>query len=177
MGKLFALDADIKRVITDALDDLLANEKDGGLGKTCRLVYPPRSVPCNCVKDPVGGKHANRPVGGAPVPFTATQPCPVCNGEGRREDEVSEEITLKCNWEMKKFFFPVRNLELRVPHSVVEVKGYLKDLPKIMKCDHLVLNLPVEPYLRQKFTLAGEPGDPSNIVQGRYFVAALERMA
>jgi hypothetical protein len=175
MGKLFTLDDSIKSVITDALDDILANTADGGLGKTCLIVYPGRSVPCNnCVWDPIGNKSANRPVSGAPVPFSSG-PCPVCGGQGRRTDQATEEITLKCNWEMKRFAFPIPSIKLRAPYSLVEVKGYMVAVPKLLKMDYIVVNLPVAPYIRQKFRLASEPGDPSNIVQGRYFIALLER--
>jgi hypothetical protein len=175
MGKLFSLDRQTKQVISDALDDFLVNNADGGLAKSCLLVYPSTFVECpNCVRDPIGGKSANRPRSGAPVPFTAGQPCPVCSGKGQKEVEQTEEITLKCNWEPKTFV-KVANLDVRVPYSLVETKGFLTDLPKILKADHLVVNLPIASYLRQKFRLEGEPGDPGNIIQGRYFTAVWRR--
>lgn len=177
MGKIFQLDSDTKQVIQDALDDLLVNNANGGLGKTCLVVYPSRYVACvNCVLDPIGKKSANRPRTGAPIPFTAGQSCPMCSGQGQKAVEDSEQLTLKCNWEPRKFISPAKgNIDIRIPYSVVEVKGYMADLPKLLKADHLVVNLPIAPFLRQKFRLVGEPGDPSNIIQGRYFVALFER--
>lgn len=88
---------------------------------------------------------------------------------------MSETVVLKCNWEPRRFLTPVPGWELRVPNSIVEVKGFLTDLPKLLRARHLVVNIPLAPYLRQEYVLLGEPGDPSNIVSGRYFVAVLEQ--
>jgi hypothetical protein len=177
MAKIFSIDPSIRQVVSDVMDDLLANTSQGGMGKTCRLVYPPKLTPClNCIYDSVANRSSNRPVSGAPQPFPPGTLCPMCSGKGMNSQEQSEEITLKCNWEPRNFLKP-SSVDIRLPYSVVEVKGYMSDLPKILKCDHLILNLPVEPYIRQKFRLMGEPGDPSNIVPGRYFVAFFERLA
>lgn len=170
------LDADTKDVIQGVLDSFLVNNAQGGLGKTCLVVYPPKKVRCdNCVYDAQNNRSSNRPRHGAPVPFAAGSTCPLCNGRGLKEEEVTEEMTLKCNWEAKKFARPVPGIELRVPYSVVETKGFLKDLPKLLKASYIVVNLPLAPFLRQKFRLLGQPGDGGNIIQGRYFTAAWEQ--
>ena len=66
MGKIFTLSDDIKSVVTDALDDLITE-----LGKDCRLVYPPRFVPCgNCIYDPIAGKSSNHWKSGGPIPVS-----------------------------------------------------------------------------------------------------------
>jgi hypothetical protein len=175
MGKIFSLGAGIKQVIQDAMDDLLANEQVGGLGKTCLLVYPARYVPCpNCIIDPHSGRSTGRYRHGGPMPFQAGK-CPMCQGEARQAQEVSEEITLLCNWEPKKFLTPIKNLEVRAPYSVLETKGFLTDVPKILKTDHMVFQTPTSAYMRQKYKLASEPGDRSNIIQGRYFICQWER--
>jgi len=175
VAKIFSIDSDIKSVIQDAMDDMLANTKDGGLGKTCLLVYPARYIKCdNCVLDPHSGRSTGRYRHGGPMPFNQGK-CPMCQGEGRKAHEVSEEITLNCNWEPRKFVTPIPGIDLKIPYSLVETKGYMSDLPKILKADHMVFQLPVNPIIRQKFKLVGEPGDRSNIVQGRYFYAIWER--
>ncbi len=175
MGKIFSLDDSIKATIQDALDDLLVNGAEGGLGKTCLLVYPPRYIRCeNCVLDPNSGRSVGRWRHGGPMPFSASR-CPMCQGEGRKAEEVSEEMTLLCNWDARKFVTPIPNVQLRAPYSLVETKGYLKDLPKLIKCDHMVFQIPVSPIVRQRFKLVGEPSDRSNIIQARYFVAVWER--
>ncbi len=176
MGKIFTLDADTKSVIQDVLDDFLINVKDGGLAKTCLIVYPPKVVRCvNCVYDPTTNRSSNRPRSGCPQPFAMGGTCPLCSGKGMREDAVTEEISLKCTWEFKKFTNPPADIKIRVPNSLVETKGYITDLPKLLKAQHIVVNLPIAPFLRQEYTLYGEPGDPSNMVPGRYFYAVWER--
>lgn len=175
MPNIFSIDADTKQVIQDALDDLLANTADGGLGKTCQLVYPPRQVRCgNCIFDPTNNRSSNRPRSGGPVPFAVGASCPLCSGRGMKEEEATENITLKCNWEFKKFASSIP-IDLRIPNAVVQVKGYLTDIPKLLRAQYVVINLPFVPYARQSFVLLGEPADESNIVQSRYFSALLRR--
>lgn len=176
MGKIFDIDTATKQVIQDVLDDFLVNNADGGMGKTCLIVYPPKVTRCtNCIYDATTNRSSNRPRSGGPVPFAMGGTCPLCSSKGMMEEAVTEEITLKCNWEFKKFYSPPGDLKLRVPNSVVETKGYLSDLPKLLKAQYLVVNLPIAPYMRQSYTLLGEPGDPGNIIQGRYFLAYWER--
>ena len=173
MGRIFTLTAPIKAVITQALDDLITE-----LAKPCRLVYPPRFVTCaNCVFDPIGQKSSNHWINGGPMPFADGMNCPLCNGNGRIAQEVSTPINLLCAWEPKAFFHPIPNLNIRAPYSVVQVKGYLTDMPKILECSYLVFETPIEGLLRKKFVLMGQPGDRSNIIQGRYFVATFEQTA
>ena len=129
----------------------------------------------NCIFDPVNNRSANRPLSGAPVPFAPGGTCPLCSGRGVQEVAVTEDITLKVNWEFKKFVAPPGDLKVRVPHSVVEVKSFLSDVPKLLKAQYLIVNLPIAPYLRQEFVLMGEPGDPSSMVPGRYAVSYWQR--
>jgi hypothetical protein len=170
MGKLFSLDADTKSVIQDALDDLITE-----FGKDCRLVYPPRMRACsNCPR--VGGQPTSIWRTGEPQPFTASV-CPLCGGTGKIADEKTETIHLSLQWDPKKFWRPLAaEINLRLPFSVCQTKGYLTDLPKLKMCDHVILQTPVEGIVRKKFKLLGEPGDPSNIIQNRYCVATWEQV-
>ena len=91
MGQLFSLDPDTRLVIQAALDDLIDE-----FGKDCLLVYPPRMVACaNCLPG-IGGQPSNRWKHGGPIPFAAGSACPLCGGNGRRAEEVTEEIHLSC---------------------------------------------------------------------------------
>lgn len=171
MGKLFTLSAGVKSIISTALDDLITE-----LGKNCLLVYPPRWGPCaNCVVDPIGKKSTNRWKTGGPMPFAAGTNCPLCQGDGKFAQENSEVIQFLCAWEPKQFFYPIPNLDIRVPYGFVQTKGYLKDLPKVQRADHLIFQVAIDGIQRAKYTLFGEPGDRSNIIQGRYFTATWER--
>jgi hypothetical protein len=166
MGKLFTLDDETKALVRDAFDDVLAE-----FGKPCLLVYPPRWKNCvNCVLTP-GAPTSNRWKTGGPMPFPNGSACPMCNGEGRRAEEVTEQITLLCAWEPRSFFYPVPGIELRAPYSVLQTKCFMSDAPKLMRADHLVFQVPVEGVARKKFKLEGAPGDASNIIQSRYCVS------
>jgi hypothetical protein len=172
VGVIFTLDADTKSVITQALDDLITE-----LGKPCRLEYPPKWAPCvNCVYDPIGNKSSNRWLSGGPMQFPNGQTCPMCNGVGQLATAVTEVITFLCAWEPRKFWFPIPNLQIRSPYSIVQTKGFLKDLPKIERANFLYFQTPIEGIARKKYKLFKEPGDPSNIIQNRYFVASWERV-
>lgn len=176
MAAFKILDADTRQVIQDALDSFLAPQAEGGLGVPCLVSYPPKTVRCdNCVFDPVNNRSSNRPASGAPVPFAVGSSCPLCSGRGLKASVVTEQLTLKTEWEFKKFINPPGDLRLRLPHSVVEVKGFMTDLPKLLKAEFLIVNVPIAPFMRQEFTLLGEPGNKSNMVPGRYFVSYWER--
>jgi len=170
------LDTDTRAVIKDALDSFLLHRDDGGLGQTCTVTYPPKQVRCdNCVFDPTSNRSSNRPSSGAPVPFQAGSTCPLCSGRGLKESAATEDLTLKVNWEFKKFVRPPADLKLRQPHSVCEVKSFMVDLPKLLKADSLLINLDTQGVIRHSFVLMGEPGDPSSMVPGRYALSYWER--
>lgn len=171
MGVLFTLDTATKAVIQQGLDDLITE-----LGKDCLIVYPPLRVNCvNCVKDPIGNKSSNVWKTGGPLPFPNGGICPMCNGSFTVAKENSETLHLLCAWEPRNFFYPIRNLDLKVPFGTIQTKGYMSDLPKIKRANYLVFELPIVPIIRQTYVLSGEPGDQSNIIQNRYFVATWER--
>lgn len=171
MGKVFTLTDSVKSIITDALDDLITE-----LGKPCRLVYPPRWVSCqNCLPDPIGRKSSNIWKTGGPLPFSNGSICPLCDGVGRRASEASEVVQMLCAWEPKSFFYPLPGVDLRVPYGIVQTKFYLTDLPKVEQCDHMIFQIAIEGIAKRPYKLLGEPGDRSNIIQGRYATASWER--
>lgn len=166
MGKLFSIDDEVKSIITDGLDDLITE-----LGKTCTLVYPAsRWLSCdNCVYDPIGHKSANRWTTGGPLPFPNGGTCPQCGGKGMCPVITTENVKFLCEWNPSHFIFPVKNLDIRVPFGILQTKGFLTDMGKVEKCDHLQFEVGVANVGGRSFKLHGEPGDKSNIIQGRYF--------
>jgi hypothetical protein len=169
MGRIFTLEADTLAIIRDALDDLISE-----LGKECLLVYPPRWVACAaCVAQPQGNRPSSRWKTGGPLPINAASPCPLCNGQGRRAEEESETLTMSCQWDPREFprLFPELALKLRAPYSTLRTKCYLEQAPKLMRCDHLRLQVPIEGVSTRRFVLASAPSDQSSIVQDRYAVA------
>lgn len=171
MGQLFTLDAGTRSTITDALDDIITE-----FGRPCRLVYPPRMEACsNCLPLASNKASSNTWKTGGPIPFDKGTICPVCGGSYMRAIEASENIRLKLEWDIKRFQIPVKNMDIRKPYSVVEVKGYVSQIPLLQRCDHIVLDTPMEPSIRYKFKVASEPIMPGNIIQQRYFICLLER--
>lgn len=172
MGKLFDIDAEVKSIIQDGLDDLITN-----LGKTCRLVYPAtRWEDCsNCIYDPVGHKSSNRWKSGGPIPFPNGTTCPNCNGSYKRPIETTEDILFLCEWEPKKFATPFRGMDIRVPFGMLQTKGFIENWPKVEKCDYMIFDTNLATLGKRIYKLSGEPGDRSNIIQGRYFTCLWER--
>lgn len=177
MGQIFSLDDATKTVISAALDDLLVagdggpdGTQNGGLGKTCRLVYPPLWVPCgNCVWDSVNQKSGNTWKHGGPMQFPQGQQCPICGGKGQRAEETTEDVVLGCTFDPKKFWYPVPSLNIRVPDSLLQTKGFFADLPKVDRCDHMIFQIKAAGLIKKRFKLIDSPGDVGNIIQGRYF--------
>lgn len=172
MGNLFTIDDGTRRTITLALDDIITE-----FGKDCRLVYPAAWQPCvNCVYDPVGKKSANRWKTGGPLAFHSGTICPVCEGRGGyAATEAYEAIRLKIDWEARNFTHPAgKALKVRQKYSVCQTKGYMQDYAKVVKCDHLVVQVPIENIVQAKFYLVGMPISPGNIIQDRYFEAFWE---
>jgi hypothetical protein len=170
MGKLFTLDASTKSIIQDALDDLITE-----FGKDCELVYPARWVPCSCKADPIGRKPGDYWRTGGPVPINSV--CPLCDGTNKRADVKTEVLHLLCQWDTRKFSIPVPTVDVTLPYSRLQTKGYLSDAPKIIMADHLIVQIPVEGIIRKKFRRLSDPGDPSNIIQNRYAITIWEQIA
>lgn len=172
MGTIFTLEADTLAIIQAALDDLITE-----LGKECLLVYPPKWVDCPvcaAAHNP-GSQSTSRWRTGSPLPFQSV--CPSCNGQGKHAQEQSETVTMSCQWDPQEFRKLFPQVDVRVPFSTLQTKCYLTDAPKLLRCDHMRLQVPIEGLSLRKYKLASDPSDKSNIVQGRYAIAYWTQMA
>lgn len=173
MGNIFTLEEATLKIVRDALDDLITE-----FGKNCRLVYPPKSIDCqNCSIALVGSLQVNRWKTGGPSPFPNGAPCPICNGRGKIEQEVSEILELLCTYEPKGFLRPVEGVNIRLKNATLRTKCFLTDAPKLKRCDHIIYQVDTEGIVRNKFRLASDPVDVSSIVKGRYAVAYWEQIS
>lgn len=150
------------------------------LGKPCRLVYPPLTVACNnCGFDSIGKRSTGTYIEGGPQPFPRGQNCPLCGGKYWIEQQQTDSITMLISFNPKEWASAglsiPESVNIRVPGGSAMSKGFLTDLPKIRRAKEVFLATNVEAYTRLRYTLAGEPLDVSNIVQGRYFVAFWNR--
>ena len=170
MGNLFTLTPAIKGIAQQAISDLISQ-----LGKDCKLIWPPRAKPCqNCLPDPIGKKSSNRWRTGGPVWFPDGSVCPVCNGVGQLFEEVSKTITMLCAWSPKDWFVKVP-FNIQVPDNEIQTKGFIADLPSVLQARRMRLEASVQPLIHYEFDLQGEPIDPGNIVQAKFFVARWRR--
>lgn len=169
MGKIFTITNDIRQIASDAIDDLINQ-----LGKPCRLYYPPKIVNCpNCTPDTIGHKSLTIYKSGGPVPFSFGA-CPICQGSQQQRFDVQTEIvTLLCAISPKDWFIKMPNI--RVPDGMMQTKGYLRDAPKIQRCENMVVETQIEGYKRMIWQLQSDIFDVGNIIQGRYFVALWRR--
>ena len=167
MGVIFTLTPDIKALTQQIFDDVITE-----LSKPCRLVYPPKMVSCsNCN----GLSSSGRWKTGGPMPFSVGL-CPLCNGRNKIAEEVFESINFLCQFEKKNFYYPVDEVDIRTPLNYIQIKGYLKDVPKIKRVDHIIIETPIEGIIQWRGKLFDEPMDRSNIIQGRYFTCTLKRV-
>jgi intein/homing endonuclease len=129
----------------------------------------------NCVYDPIGEKSSNTWITGGPIPFDAGAICPMCNGGGKLAVENTFVVTMivrinPSKWWVKPPF------GVQIPDGMIQTKGYYTDAPRILQSRKMVLQTATEGILRQKYELAGEPIDASNLVQGRYIVCLWNRV-
>ncbi len=171
---------EIRKTAQDAIDSLMAPTEEGGLGKHCSLIFEPRKTRCpNCFWDSQNARSANRPKGGGPQPFPAGGLCPVCNGKGTLDTEVTEDIVLLLNWNPRTWApmpgVSPSNANLELPGGMFQAKGYLSRLPHVLKSRKILVESQAAAYIRYVYVLDGEPIDAGSIIQGRYFLSLWKR--
>lgn len=159
--------------IQEALDDFITN-----WGKSCTIYYPAIWESCaNCGYDEVTGKSTNRWKHGGPIPFQAGNICPICSGSGgHRVNQPTGTFRALCEFTPSKFFYPIQNLDIRVPFSYCQTKGYLTDLPALQRADYILVETPIAGVTKLAYKMAGEGVDIHKIIQGRYCVVTWERV-
>jgi hypothetical protein len=170
MARIFEITQSIRDLATAAFSDLLDQ-----LGKPCKLFYPPRMKACsNCIADPIGHKSTNRWLRGGPVEFPFGSICPLCGGQGAIAEEVSETVNLLVTQDVTKFEkIGISNVNL--PDGIIQTKGYLSDLSKILKCDYIIVNTNIQNIITQRYKLFSEPVSPGNISQNVFFICLWQR--
>lgn len=169
----------IRATSKQALDLLMASEAEGGLGKTCQLVFEPKKTFCpNCLYDSQNKRSSGRYKAGGSTSFPFGTLCPVCMGKGTLDEPVHQSIVLLCNWNPKTWILLSgmdQSVRLEAPGGRVQTKGKLQDLPAVLQSRRVILQSDLEGVKRYLFELDGEPADIGNIIQGAYFVAMWKR--
>tara|TARA_Y100001937_G_scaffold128772_1_gene207866 strand:+ start:4478 stop:5968 length:1491 start_codon:yes stop_codon:yes gene_type:complete len=148
---------------------------EGPTGHNCELIYPvtKNSLCPNCVYSPRQRKSSNIYKSGGPIFFKNHTICPWCGGVGRSSRPVTETIKLRIYWSQKDW---IDKMPLEASDSSVMIIGFMKDLPKVEKCDRILLNKDVESYRSWLCEREGE-SVPWGLSQDRYFAQMLRRVA
>lgn len=163
MPALISLPTSIKNQITVAIGNIIDT-----IGKDCRIYYPPKYIVCsNCTSTGVWKT-------GGPMPFNFGV-CPVCGGQQKVKTEESyEDIIMTLDWNPQRYFYLIPNINIRNPKSIILSRGYIGDLTKVSQADYMKI-LNIDAYKHFYFKLLGEPVDPHNLAQGKFFLAFWER--
>ena len=144
-------------------------------GKECRLFYQPQIISCEYCVSPANNSNVSGSwTHGGPLPLHGAI-CPFCKGSKTKAVENTEIIKMVCDWEPKAFKNIAENI--RVPFGIITAKGRLTDLPKITICSKIQIQVPDSNILTGEYKLNSAPSDQFNIIQGRYFIVVLERIA
>jgi hypothetical protein len=174
MGTIFTISDGIRNLAKDAFSDLINQ-----LGKPCKLIFPPKMTACaNCIPDPIGNKSSNRYNTGGPAPFPMGSICPVCGGKGQIATENSRVVTLLINEDPKQFdkSLQLNNSNIYYPDGTIQAKGFIADLPDVLKCTEMIKDTNIQPYIEYRYKRYGEPLSPGNIVQGAFFISLWTRV-
>lgn len=144
----------------------------------CKIWYPPEMITCpnpECL--PIGNQPLMTNIGLHGGPLVTI--CPLCQGNGKIQKEVTDIINLEINWSprlaSKKEKVDAPNT--RLPYDYIQVKGFLKDLPKLQQSIELQAMTGDFPITNARYVLDSEGFDSFNVIQGRYFMAILERVS
>lgn len=162
---------DIPNEIFDIYEDgINALYNNTNIGETCKIYYPASKAECpNCVFNPYGG-GTNVYKSGGPIGFSFG-PCPVCNGVGFKEVEITENVVLRVYWNPKSW---VKMNGIDKPDGKVQIIGKVENLPKIIRANVVEVFSDQDHLSSWKYNLDGEP-----ILFGfghRQFVALLKRI-
>tara|TARA_R100000315_G_C5234802_1_gene146236 strand:- start:1258 stop:2784 length:1527 start_codon:yes stop_codon:yes gene_type:complete len=146
----------------------------GNTGQNCQLIYPitKNSVCPNCIYSPRQKRSSNIYKTGGPVPFENHTICPWCGGEGRTNRAIKEDVRLRVYWTPRDWSITgaVEN-----PDTAVMIIGRMHDLPKIEKCDRILLNKDLSAYRKWVCEREGE-AVPWGLAQDKYFAQMLRRV-
>jgi len=148
------INSDFKNLFNNAISALLY---DDSCTLPCTLYYGvTKYEDCvNCVYDPIGQKSSNRFQDGGPVPFPFGSICPMCNGNGKKPVETSEDINLMIIWNIKEFvnFGTVND----GTDDMIQTITFATNTPKLIRAKEIIVANDIEGYTRHRFERASMP--------------------
>jgi hypothetical protein len=176
MGGKFPASGDFS--IPDELIDChewMADAFIDDLGKSVKLVYPPKQSECpNCKLDPATGRSSNIYKAGGPVSFRNHTVCPWCEGKGRGMLPASETIQLRIYWDQKSWT-KISGVDFKNPEGLAMTIGYMNDYPKLERADNTLLDSHIENIKRYQCVREGE-AQPWGFRHNRYFIQFFRRV-
>jgi hypothetical protein len=175
-GPLVYFDSNFVNFAQNAFDGLINT-----FSKECKLIFTDAATICpNCILTPTGAS-TNQYKSGGPLPFSAGQLCPICEGTGHiRGTDGSAIINLMLDWEFQpwmSFFEKDPNADfLRIPGNFVVAEGYVTDLPSVLRADHCYMDINAN-FTGNKFRLHTDTISVDSLVRARYFEAVWTRLA
>lgn len=158
---------DIFDIYNDGINALYANSNTSD---TCKIYYPANQQECpNCIFDTFGAA-TNSYKDGGPVPFNFGL-CPVCNGVGFKEVEVTENVILRI-YPTPKYWIKIAGVDK--PDGKVQIIGKIADMSKIIRSSKIELFTTSNKYTSYMCVLDGEPSLFG--FGSREFVAMLRRV-
>lgn len=143
-------------------------------GKPCTVFYNPTITPCSCPVSPLGDIPRPAWIDGGPS-YQPNPLCSLCSGQGSVTQENKDIVQMVINTNPKEFNAAWKAQLTRLPDGLIECKGFIADLPKIVKC--IYMRTPLQEYIEYKFTLAAEPVSVEKILQNRYFTSLWSRIS
>lgn len=174
MSDLFTLDAQTLATVEQGIDSLIHQ-----LGKWCKLIYVFDKMPCNnCILDPATDRSSNQYNGVGPKPFHGGK-CPVCHGGGYivASGEKEDIVQLLIDWQPKPWQFvgPSNENIARLPAGLVQTKGFVADMPKVIQARYLIVDYKNATMASNRFVRWGEPVMQGNIVKSKYYICFWQR--
>lgn len=151
---MLALSTSLRTKLNSIFDEMIEE-----WGKTCVLVYPPKLI--------VNGSGGNfRASGNKQTKVPANSP--LSNGEGYKEQEITEEIRMSVVTDPRNFYvkFPAN---VQIPDGMIQTKGFIADLDKVMQATHLIVEPATLIGIKWKYSKYSEPKDIYNVITDRYF--------
>lgn len=151
------------------VDDMLNSD----LGVNCQVLYLPKMTPCaNCLINPIGNKSSNIHRTGGPVPFPQNSTCPMCNGQGYKQEIVIDNLVMQIYTNPKDWVDI--GVKIRNPDGLVQCKGFMSDWPKMRNANQIKINIDIPQYMDTTYVLFGE-GIAHGFRNNRYFLTFIKR--
>lgn len=118
-GSPFNLITQYEEVINEVINNPMT-------GEMCRLHYPPKKVPCDCVS--VNGGIGSAGYNGAPNLFGNS--CAICGGQNYKEVSSTEDLMFNVYRERSSWS---KIVGIQIPEAEIMIRGNILVLHKVLK--------------------------------------------